>query len=54
MKLHDALQKLCRESGYIALQKKTLLDQLGGLDAFGEIPETRDVMKEFVSLKCGK
>ena len=54
MKLHDALQRLCRESGYIALQKKTLLDQLDGLDAFGEIPEMRDVMREFVSLKCGK
>ena len=54
MKLHDALQRLCRESGYIALQKKTLLDQLDGLDAFGEIPEMRDVMREFVSQKCGK
>ena len=53
MKLHDALQRLCRESGYIALQKKTLLDQLDGLDAFGEIPEMRDVMREFVSQKCG-
>ena len=54
MKRHDALQKLCRESGYIALQKKSLIDELDGLDAFGEIPEMRDVMREFVSLKCGK
>ena len=55
MKLHDALQKLCRESGYIALQKKSLIDELDGLDAFGEIPEMRDVMREFVSpVKRGK
>ena len=54
MKLHDALQRLCRESGYIALQKKTLLDQLDGLDAFGEIPEMRDVMREFEALFPGK
>ena len=45
MKLHDALRKICSESGNIAIQKKSLVYQLADLYAFDEYPETRDTIK---------
>ena len=45
MKLHDALRKICSESGNIAIQKKSLVYQLADLHAFDEYPETREAIK---------
>ena len=45
MKLHEALRKICSESGNIAIQKKSLVYELADLHAFDEYPETREAVK---------
>ena len=49
MKLHEALRKLCAESGNIAVQKKNLVYLLSDLGAFEELPGMREVIKVMVS-----
>ena len=49
MKLHEALRKLCAESGNIAVQKKNLVYLLSDLGAFEELPGMREVIKAMVS-----